>query len=93
MTTVTSEQLLLVSLTDAVHRQAAEMHTPNSGVGLLLHNWSGTPYTGPAINSVGAKSSKVITVPDGWDGRICDTVAAGGCANSCYGVSAALITA
>jgi hypothetical protein len=58
----------------------------HSGVGLNLHNCSGTPYTGPAINSVGAKSSKTVTVLDGWDGRICDTVAAGGCANSCYGV-------
>ncbi|KAB5588060.1 hypothetical protein CTheo_8496 [Ceratobasidium theobromae] len=55
------------------------------GVGLLLHNWSGTPYTGPAIGSIAAKSSKVITVPDGWDGRICDTPPSSGCTNSCYG--------
>ncbi|CAE6455839.1 unnamed protein product [Rhizoctonia solani] len=54
-------------------------------VELKLSNWPGhPPYTGPAIGGLSAKTSKTITVPDGWDGRICD--AAGGCGGGdCYG--------
>ncbi|KAG9100043.1 hypothetical protein FRC07_010452, partial [Ceratobasidium sp. 392] len=52
-------------------------------VALKLNNWSGTPYNGPAIGSIAAKSSKKITVPDKWDGRICEST--GGCANNCFG--------
>lgn len=55
------------------------------GVDLLLHNWSGAAYTGPAIGNIPAYSSKSVVVPDGWDGRICDTPASSGCSNSCYG--------
>ncbi|QRW02207.1 pathogenesis-related protein PR5K (thaumatin family) [Ceratobasidium sp. AG-Ba] len=54
-------------------------------VGLKLSNWPGHPaYTGPAIGTISSKGSKTVTVPNGWDGRICD--AAGGCGNGdCYG--------
>ncbi|QRV88033.1 hypothetical protein RhiJN_16051 [Ceratobasidium sp. AG-Ba] len=49
-------------------------------VGLKLSNWPGHPaYTGPAIGTISSKGSKTVTVPNGWDGRICD--AAGGCGN------------
>ncbi|QRW16425.1 pathogenesis-related protein PR5K (thaumatin family) [Rhizoctonia solani] len=28
---------------------------------------------------------RVLFVPDGWDGRVCDVTASGSCANNCYG--------
>ncbi|KAH7335054.1 hypothetical protein B0J17DRAFT_672508 [Rhizoctonia solani] len=54
-------------------------------VGLHLSNWPGhAAYTGPAIGTLAAHSSKAITVPSGWDGRICDQK--GGCGGgNCYG--------
>ncbi|CUA76477.1 hypothetical protein RSOLAG22IIIB_12327 [Rhizoctonia solani] len=55
-------------------------------VNLRLSNWPNhPPYNGPPIGSVAAKSSKSITVPNGWDGRICE--ATGGCGGdgNCYG--------
>ncbi|KAG8790377.1 hypothetical protein FRC12_012016, partial [Ceratobasidium sp. 428] len=57
----------------------------NSGVGLYVHTWSGNAYTGAPNQDVPAYSSRSISVPDGWDGRVCDKTASGVCANSCYG--------
>ncbi|KAK7038533.1 COP8 protein [Favolaschia claudopus] len=57
------------------------------GVGLTLSNYphNGVDYTGPAIGDIGAKSSKVITVPTRWNGRICDRPPNSGCQNDCFG--------
>ncbi|KAG9091509.1 hypothetical protein FS749_016486, partial [Ceratobasidium sp. UAMH 11750] len=55
------------------------------GVGLFVHNWSGNPYTGAPNQDIPAHSSRSISVPDGWDGHICDKTASGVCANNCYG--------
>ncbi|QRV88016.1 pathogenesis-related protein PR5K (thaumatin family) [Ceratobasidium sp. AG-Ba] len=55
------------------------------GVGMYVHTWSGAAYTGAPNQDIPAGGSKAITVPDGWDGRICDKTASGVCANSCYG--------
>ncbi|KAG8770386.1 hypothetical protein FRC12_004294, partial [Ceratobasidium sp. 428] len=55
------------------------------GVGLYVHTWSGNAYTGAPNQDVSAYSSRSISVPDGWDGRVCDKTASGVCANSCYG--------
>ncbi|KAG8776705.1 hypothetical protein FRC12_000771 [Ceratobasidium sp. 428] len=54
-----------------------------SAVTAKLANWSGAAYNGPAIGTIAAKGSHKVTVPDGWDGRICEST--GGCANGCYG--------
>ncbi|KAG8772555.1 hypothetical protein FRC12_003010 [Ceratobasidium sp. 428] len=52
---------------------------------LKLSNWPGHPaYNGPAIGTIAAKGSKKVTVPNGWDGRICE--ATGNCGTGdCYG--------
>ncbi|KDQ08261.1 hypothetical protein BOTBODRAFT_59467 [Botryobasidium botryosum FD-172 SS1] len=68
---------------------ASAAHTFNlvnrcgSGVPLLVHNWGRTPYTGAQPGTVGAGQTRTLTMPDGWNGRICHNV--GGCGNSCYG--------
>ncbi|KAK7038468.1 COP8 protein [Favolaschia claudopus] len=57
------------------------------GVGLTLSNFphAGVDYTGPAIGDIGAKSSRDITVPTRWNGRICDRPPNSGCENDCFG--------
>ncbi|KAK7051891.1 COP8 protein [Favolaschia claudopus] len=57
------------------------------GVGLTLSNFphAGVDYTGPAIGDIGAGQSKDITVPDRWNGRICDRPPNSGCENDCFG--------
>ncbi|KAJ7166540.1 hypothetical protein C8R43DRAFT_986304 [Mycena crocata] len=57
------------------------------GVGLTLSNFphNGVDYTGPAIGDIPAKTSRDITVPNGWNGRICDRPPNSGCQNDCFG--------
>ncbi|KAJ7478207.1 hypothetical protein FB451DRAFT_1241626 [Mycena latifolia] len=56
-------------------------------VGLTLSSFphTGTDYTGPAIGDIPAHSSKDITVPTRWNGRICDRPPSSGCQNDCFG--------
>ncbi|KAJ6631791.1 hypothetical protein B0H10DRAFT_1975201 [Mycena sp. CBHHK59/15] len=57
------------------------------GVGMTLSNFphDGVDYTGPAIPDIAAFSSTSITVPTGWNGRICDRPPGSGCENDCFG--------
>ncbi|KAG8698780.1 hypothetical protein FRC08_005704 [Ceratobasidium sp. 394] len=84
VTTALSALALLASGAQAAH--VLTLHN-NCGrdVALTLNNWSGTPYNGPPIGTIHSKDSKKITVPDGWDGRICEST--GGCGGSgkCFG--------
>ncbi|KAG9103321.1 hypothetical protein FRC07_010026, partial [Ceratobasidium sp. 392] len=73
---------LLTSSVQAAHVVTLHNNCARA-VDLKLHTWSGTPYNGPAVGTVAAKGSKKITIPNGWDGRICEST--GGCANDCYG--------
>jgi hypothetical protein len=38
----------------------------------LSDTWSGTPYAGSQPPTIRAYSSWSTTIPDGWDGRLCD---------------------
>ncbi|CAE6469981.1 unnamed protein product [Rhizoctonia solani] len=81
--------IIIAATVFATGAQAAHQMTLRNNCGfavdLKLSNWPGHPaYTGPAIGRLNAKTSKAVTVPDGWDGRICD--GAGGCGGGdCYG--------
>ncbi|KAG9103370.1 hypothetical protein FRC06_011249 [Ceratobasidium sp. 370] len=79
---IVSAATLLASSVHAAHVMTLRNNC-SFGVGLYVHTWSGPAYNGQV--DVPAKSSKSITVQDGWDGRICDLTASGVCKNSCYG--------
>ncbi|KAG8700750.1 hypothetical protein FRC12_003011 [Ceratobasidium sp. 428] len=83
-TAVLSAVALLASSVQAAHTITLKNNC-SFGVGMYVHTWSGNPYTGAPNQDIPAKGSKTITVPDAWDGRICDKTASGVCANSCYG--------
>ncbi|QRV79694.1 pathogenesis-related protein PR5K (thaumatin family) [Ceratobasidium sp. AG-Ba] len=82
--TALSAAAFLASSVQAAHSVTLKNNC-SYGVGLFVHTWSGTPFTGGNNQDIPAKSSKTITIPDGWDGRICDKTASGVCANNCYG--------
>ncbi|KAG9128501.1 hypothetical protein FRC07_005868, partial [Ceratobasidium sp. 392] len=82
--TVLSTAAFLVSSVQAAHTITLKNNC-SYGVGTYVHTWSGNAYTGAPNQDIPAYSSKSISVPDGWDGRICDKTASGVCANSCYG--------
>ncbi|KAJ7105701.1 hypothetical protein C8R44DRAFT_987638 [Mycena epipterygia] len=77
---------LLATVATASHRITLRNNCA-WGVGLTLSNFphSGVDYTGPAIGDIGAFTSKDITVPTGWNGRICDRPPGSGCENDCFG--------
>jgi len=52
-------------------------------VPLHVNNWANVPYKGPQPGTLRAGEIKKITMPTGWDGRICHAV--GGCGKSCFG--------
>ena len=79
--------LALLALTaNADHRITLKNNCP-WGVGLTLSNFphAGVDYTGPPIGDIAAGTSKVITVPTRWNGRICDRPPNSGCENDCFG--------
>ncbi|KAJ7213450.1 hypothetical protein GGX14DRAFT_445160 [Mycena pura] len=57
------------------------------GVGMTLSNFpnNGAAYTGPPIPDIAAGQSFTLTVPTGWNGRICDHPPNSGCENNCFG--------
>lgn len=44
----------------------------------ISDNWSGTPYTGSQPPAIHPGGTWTTTIPNGWDGRICDK-------RNCYG--------
>ncbi|KAJ6468550.1 hypothetical protein C8R47DRAFT_1325808 [Mycena vitilis] len=77
---------VLVAVTNADHRITLKNNCA-WGVGLTLSSYphAGTDYTGPAIPDIAAFTSHDITVPTGWNGRICDRPPNSGCENDCFG--------
>ncbi|KAF7335054.1 Osmotin, thaumatin-like protein [Mycena venus] len=59
----------------------------NFAVRTTLSNFphNGASYTGPAIPEIPEKSSHKISVPKGWNGRICHSPPKSGCQNDCFG--------
>ncbi|QRV88015.1 COP8 protein [Ceratobasidium sp. AG-Ba] len=83
-TAILSAVTLLVASVQAAH--TIRLHNQcGYGVGTYVSNWSGNRYTGNPNQDIPAGGTNTITVPDGWDGRICDKTASGVCANNCYG--------
>ncbi|KAJ7762946.1 hypothetical protein B0H16DRAFT_1528226 [Mycena metata] len=56
-------------------------------VGMTISSFPhvGTDYTGPPIPDIEAGASFDVTVPTGWNGRICDHPPNSGCQNDCFG--------
>ncbi|KAJ7478204.1 hypothetical protein FB451DRAFT_1241615 [Mycena latifolia] len=77
---------VLIAVVNASHRITLRNNCA-FGVGLTLSNFphDGVDYTGPAIGDIPAHSSKDITVPTRWNGRICDRPPNSGCENDCFG--------
>ncbi|CAE6342663.1 unnamed protein product [Rhizoctonia solani] len=84
ITSTFSALALLVSGVQAAHTLTLKNNCA-WGVGVRVDNWSGSPYTGAARVDIGAKTSKSVSVPNGWIGRVCDVAGDGSCANNCYG--------
>ncbi|KAJ6467858.1 hypothetical protein C8R45DRAFT_1219025 [Mycena sanguinolenta] len=57
------------------------------GVGMTVSNYpnNGAAYTGNTSPDIEAGQSVAITVPSGWNGRICDRPPNSGCENNCFG--------
>ncbi|KAJ6452460.1 hypothetical protein C8R45DRAFT_1040704 [Mycena sanguinolenta] len=57
------------------------------GVGMTISNFpnQGAAYTGNTAPDIPAGQSYAVSVPTGWNGRICDRPPNSGCENNCFG--------